>query len=247
MKVSECLTEKYPKEIVDHILSSYAEVENNFRLEKWKPSELDAGHFVEAVRRLVDNELFGLYVGFDKGIVSFNQKVLNKYESATGNEAYRIMIPRALYAMYCIRNKRGVSHISSISPNKMDASFMLSSTKWVLAELVRIAGATSPDEAQKMVDVVIDRQVDLVWDDGETFIILNKKIKAPEKVLIALYKDDRVETEVLRCRVECKNKSNFTKILRELKKEKMIGLNEKGICKLSPLGVKTAESLVNNR
>ena len=55
MKVSECLTEKYPIEIVDHILSSYAEVENNFRLEKWKPSELDAGHFVEAVRRLVDN------------------------------------------------------------------------------------------------------------------------------------------------------------------------------------------------
>ena len=120
-------------------------------------------------------------MGFDKGIVSFNQTVLNKYESATGNKAYRIMIPRALYAMYCIRNKRGVSHISSISPNKMDASFILSSTKWVLAELVRIAGATSPDEAQKMVDVVIDKQVDLVWDDGETFIILNKKLKHRRK------------------------------------------------------------------
>ena len=43
----------------------------------------------------------------------------------------------------------------------MDTSFIPSGTKWVLAELVRIAGATSPDEAQKMVDGVIDRQVDL--------------------------------------------------------------------------------------
>ena len=34
MKVSECLIEKYPKEIVDHILSLNAGVENNFRLEK---------------------------------------------------------------------------------------------------------------------------------------------------------------------------------------------------------------------
>lgn len=175
MKVRKCLIEKYPKEIVDHILSMDAEVENNFRLEKWKPSELDAGHFVEAVRRLVENELFGSYVGFDEAIVLFNQTVLNKYETATDNEAYRIMIPRTLCAMYCIRNKRGVSHISSISPNKIHANFILSIIKWVLEELVRIACATSPHKAQNMVDVVIDRQVDLVWDDGGTFIILNKK------------------------------------------------------------------------
>ena len=137
-------------------------------------------------------------------------------------------------------------HISSISPNKMDASFILSSTKWVLAELVRIAGSSSPDEAIKLVDQVIDRQVDLVWDDGETFMILSKKLKASEKVLVALYKDDKIEIEILRSRVEYKNKSNFIKILDKLKKDKLIDINEAGIYKLSPLGVKVAESIVNN-
>jgi len=246
MTIKQCLTGIYPEEIVNHILSAYAEVEDNYRLEKWKPSELDAGHFVEAVRRLIENELFGSYIGFDKSIGSFNQGILNRYESATGDEVYRIIIPRALYAMYCVRNKRGVGHISSISPNKMDASFILSSTKWVLAELVRIAGSSSPDEAIKLVDQVIDRQVDLVWDDGETFMILSKKLKASEKVLVALYKDDKIEIEILRSRVEYKNKSNFIKILDKLKKDKLIDINEAGICKLSPLGVKVAESIVNN-
>ena len=246
MKVSQCLTGKFPKEIVDHILYSYAEVENNYRLGKWKPSELDAGHFVEAVRRLIENELFGSYVSFSKSVGSFNQAILNKYESATGDEAYRMIIPRTLYSMYCVRNKRGVGHISSISPNKMDASFILSSTKWVLAELVRIAGASSPDEAQKLVDVVIDRQVDLVWDDGETFMILSKKLKASEKALVALYKNDKVDIEVLRSRVEYKNKSNFIKIICELKKNRLIDINDQGICKISPLGNTIAEAIINN-
>ncbi len=246
MKAEQLLVSRFPAEIVKHVISSYVEVEKNYRLEKWKPSELDAGHFVEAVRRLIENELFGNYVSFDKGIGSFNQSVLNKYESATGDESFRIIIPRTLYAMYCVRNKRGVGHISNISPNKMDASFILSSTKWVLAELVRIAGASSPDEAQKIVDQVMYRQIDLIWDDGETFMILSKNLKASEKVLVALYKEDKVDIEVLRKRVDYKNKSNFKKILHELKKNKLIDLNEIGICKLSPLGIREAESILNN-
>lgn len=233
-------------EIVEHILSSYTEVEENYRLEKWKPSELDAGHFVEAVRRLLENELTGTYVSFEKSMGSFSQAVLNKYESATGDEEYRIIIPRILYAIYCVRNKRGVGHISNISPNKMDASFILSSTKWVLAELVRLAGSSSPEEAQKLVDMVTDRQVDLIWDDGESFMVLNKKLKASEKALVVLYKEDKIHVEILRARVEYKNKSNFMKILYEMKKEKLIDINDEKLCKLSPLGVKAAEAVVNN-
>ncbi|MCP5135914.1 MAG: hypothetical protein H6981_03815 [Gammaproteobacteria bacterium] len=245
MKIEELLANSFPQEIVEHILSSYLEVEKGYRLEKWKPSELDAGHFVEAVRRLIEHALFNSYTPFSTSLGSFNQGVLNRYESSTGDESFRILIPRTLYAMYCVRNKRGVGHISSISPNKMDASFILSSTKWVLAELIRIAGASSPDEAERLVSQVTEKQVDLVWDDGESFMILSKKLKASEKVLIALYKEDKIDLEVLRIRVEYKNKSNFKKILLALKKDKLIDINDAGICKLSPLGVVSAEAIVN--
>lgn len=245
LKISQCLQQIYPKEIVEHIVNSYAEVQQNYRLEKWKPSELDAGHFVEAVRRLIEKELFGSHTPFSQSLESFNQSVLNRYESATGHESYRILIPRALYSMYCIRNKRGVGHISTISPNKMDASSILSSAKWVLAELIRISGESTPDEAQILVEKVIERQVDLIWDDGETFMILSKKMTAPEKTLVALYKEDKIHIDELRKRVHYQNKSYFKKLVASLKKEKLLDLNDQEICKLSPLGVKRAEQLIN--
>lgn len=246
MKIDQYLCSSYPKEIVDSIVKTYLDVESNYRLEKWKPSELDAGHFVESVRRLVEHELFGSYTPFNKSIGSFNQSALNKYESATGDETFRILIPRVLYAMYCIRNKRGVGHISAISPNRLDASFILASAKWVLAELIRLSGSSSPSEAQSLVAKVVERQVDLVWDDGDTFMIMNKKLRASEKILITLYKEDRIQLEQLRSRVDYKNKTNFRKIVLGMKKDKLLDINVQEICKLSPLGLIEAEQIAKN-
>lgn len=244
-EIQSVLQSTHPNDIVHHLVKSYRDVEDNFRLEKWKTSELDAGHFVETVRRLIENQLFGAYTAFSTAIGSFNQATLNKYEAATGAEEYRILIPRVLYAMYCIRNKRGVGHISTISPNKLDATLILNSAKWVLAELVRLASATSPDQAEQLVDTILTRQVDLIWDDGETFMVLNKKLRAPDKVLLALYKEDRQTVEALRIKVDYKNKSAFNKIIDELQRDKNIALTTDGICKLSPIGVKAAEALVH--
>lgn len=170
---------------------------------------------------------------------------LNRFESAPGDETYRILIPRALYSMYCIRNKRGVGHISTISPNKLDATYILYSAKWVLSELIRISSSTSPSEAQLLADQVIERQVDLIWDDGETFMILDKKMKASEKALLALYKKDNLPIEELQLKVGYKNKSNFKKIILGLRNEKLLDLTNDEVCKLSPLGISRVESIIN--
>ncbi len=244
-KIKLILETAFPQEIVEHILRTYTEVESSFRLEKWKSSELDSGHFVEAVRRLIDYVLNGSYTPFAVSICAFNQGVLNRYESSTGLEEYRILIPRVLYSMYCIRNKRGVGHISSISPNKLDATYILHSAKWVLAELVRLSGSSSPDDAKQITDEILERQVDLIWDDGESFMILDKKLKATDRILLCLYKKDRISVEELRTRVDYKNKSNFRKLISDLRRDKFIDLITEDICKLSPLGVISAERIVS--
>ncbi|CAG9176365.1 hypothetical protein [Cupriavidus pampae] len=239
------LTTAFPKEIVTHMLQAYDEVAHNYRLEKWKTSELDAGHFVESVRRLIEQQLFGQFTPFSTAMGSFNQGVLNKYEGAqSGGDEFRILIPRVLYAMYCIRNKRGVGHIGIISPNKLDASFILNSAKWVLAELVRLAGGNAPDEASRLVDQILERQVDLIWDDGESFMVLNSKLRAPQKVLLVLYKQDRLGIESLREKIQYSNKSAFKKIVQSLQRSKHIDITIDGLCKLSPLGVAEAEAII---
>lgn len=245
-KISSHLSSRYPAELVSALLSAYEEVLTNYRIEKWKPSELDAGHFVEAARRIIEQELFGKYTSLSKSTGSFSPAVLSKYESATGDEAFRILMPRILFSVYCIRNKRGVGHISSISPNKLDATYILNSTKWVLAELVRIAIAANPDEAHELTSAILEREIDLVWDDGETFMILNSKLKANQKVLISLYKRDRLEIEELRSLIGYKNKSDFRKLVQKLKSNNLIDITANSICKLSPLGIKEAESIIEN-
>ena len=96
MRIDNLLKQKFPDKIVIRIVQSYYDIENNYRIGKWKTCELDAGHFVEAVRRLIEHELLGSYTPFSKRLQTFNQNVLNTYESARGNESFRILIPRVL-------------------------------------------------------------------------------------------------------------------------------------------------------
>src|SRR5688572_28399603 len=111
--------------LAGHILSAYQEVESNYYLKSWKTSELDAGHFVEAIRRFIELRLFGKYTPIGQRLSTFNDAALKAYENAAGEESYRIHIPRVLYSIYGIRNKRGVGHLGLVSPNHMDASFIV--------------------------------------------------------------------------------------------------------------------------
>ena len=43
----------FPHELVDALMDSYVEIKTNFITQKWEPSELNGGKFVEAVIRIL--------------------------------------------------------------------------------------------------------------------------------------------------------------------------------------------------
>lgn len=241
--IKDALRSRFPEDIVEHLIQAYKEVEREFSLSRWKTSELDAGHFVESARRAIEHELFGAYKPFSTSLGSFSPAVLQRYEQGTGHESFRLIIPRALYSVYCVRNKRGVGHVGEVSPNHMDATYVLASVKWCMAELVRLSTTLSTTEATAMVDQIVERQVEAIWDDGETFMILSK-ISARAKVLLALYKRDNTPDSALQEMVEYTNSSRFKVILKKLKAEKLIDYRLDGQCKLSPLGVQFVEEQI---
>lgn len=71
MNVDAILKSRYPNDVVRVIIDAYREIEGNYILGKWKASELDAGHFVEGVRRALESELFGSFtpIGDRKSVV----------------------------------------------------------------------------------------------------------------------------------------------------------------------------------
>lgn len=244
MQAKHILETAYPLEIVEALITSYAEVESNFRLGKWKVSELDAGHFVESARRLLEHTLFGYFTPFSEKIGSFSESTLKKYEQASGDESFRILMPRILYSIYCIRNKRGVGHIAAISPNEMDAVYILYATKWVLAELTRKAASIAPKDAEAIVKSIVEREIEAVWDDGESFIILEPKLKLAEKILITLYKRDNIVDGELQALVAYSNRTRFREQLKKLKQDLLIDYRPDKRCKISPLGIARAESIL---
>lgn len=234
----------FNKEIAEGIVNSYGEIERNYVLRKWKPSELDAGHFVEAVRRALDLELSGSYLPFTQPLPRFDDNSLKHYEQKVGDESYRILIPRLLKAIYNIRNKRGVAHISNVNPNEMDATLILYAVKWVLAELIRLKSGLSLEETQALLDGIVERQSPLIWKEGSITWVLSPGMKTRDQILVLLYdRSPRTEKE-LREITEYANPTNFRSILRKLHKEKLVHFGKPGDCNLSPSGINAAEEII---
>lgn len=235
----------YPPELIDNMLTSYENALREYKKGNWQYFGNEVGQFVEVARRVVEYQLNGDFTPLTQKLPIFSEKILMSYEqhSASVSEVYRIIIPRILYAMYCLRNKRGMIHKSHIDPNKMDASVLLGNTKWVLAEFFRQASTLSFEKTEEIIDSIICRETAVVWDTGSALRILDTKMEAKDKVLCLLYiKDGKSEME-LQNDVEYKNTSNFRKILQKLHNDKFIE-RASGVCKISPTGMQRAELLL---
>ena len=112
LKILEAASDKT---LAAAILTTFKEVEKNFFLQSWKTAELDSGHFVEAARRFIDCRLSGTYCPIGKTLPTFNNAEATDWRDLSGNEAYRLHLPRALFAIYGLRNKRGVGHLGRIN------------------------------------------------------------------------------------------------------------------------------------
>jgi len=247
MKDAKTLLASLPEELINALLSSYTEIESNFVHRKWKVSELDAGHFVEAARRIVEHKLIGNYTAIGKDLPKFTDQVLVQYEQRSGDETYRILIPRVLRAIYGVRNKRGVGHLGKVSPNEMDATLILYNVKWVLAEIMRLESGLTPEETQRAVDRVVERQIALLWKDGDIVRVIDESMETRDQVLLHL-NDSSPQTETdLREKCEYKNPTNFRKILKGLHQKKLIFYGPDSKCLITPLGVKAAEKLALSR
>jgi hypothetical protein len=243
MKAFNILKAAYNEELAQHLINTYKEVENNYYLKIWKTCELDAGHFIETTRRIIELELFTTYTSFDKSMSKFNEGELQRYERSSGNDSFRIIIPRVLYSAYTIRNKRGIAHISKLPPNEIDASLIIQSVKWTLAEIIRINSNLSLSETQLLVEEIIDRKVFPVWKDGERKRIIDNNLKTKEKILIMLFDESNLTDTKLCDFVEYNHITKFREILISMHKDHLIDYYNK-TCKLLPKGKVAAENML---
>lgn len=221
--VEELLRRKFDSALVKSLLRSYVELKENFYLGKHKPTEMEAGHFVEAVRRLVQQEETGTFTPLGKKLPVFDNKELQRLESATSlYDSFRFHIPRALKLIYQIRSKRGAGHLAGeVNPNYMDSLLVVSVCDWVMAELVRLNSEdVSPQEAQNMVDNLAKRRIPLVQEIAGYPKILDPTLNIPKQIRALLYirSDEGASVQELQQWIKSTSKTNLLQALKRLDK-----------------------------
>lgn len=175
-------------------------------------------------------------------------KALEQADAKAYSRSVRIHIPRTLVALYEVRNNRGVGHAGGdVDPNHMDAVFVLQTSKWIMAELVRVFHAVDTMEATKAVDTLTSRTLPLVWEIGNSKRILNTKLSMKDKTLALLYssKEPVSESDLYQW-VEHSNASVYRRdVLVKAHKAKLVEYDRgTRIVQLSPLGIKYVEEKV---
>jgi len=241
----------YPQDIVDALINSFIEIKENYYLRKHEPAELNGGKFVEACVRLLQHQLRGSYTPIGVPIRNMVQELRNFEQTpSTYPDSYRLHIPRVLLGVYNIRNRRGVGHLGGdVNPNLADSTLILSVVSWVLAELYRMHYAVSIDEAQKIVDDLVERKLPLVYEVHNVKRVLAPKLTAKDQTLILLYSvypKQLSEVELLQF-TEYSNLSAYrNRILRELHRQRLINRNSNGTCVILPPGLRYVEEHYND-
>ena len=230
------------------LLAAYGEIVRNYREHRWEPSELNGGKLCEIVYSVLHGYVEGKMPSrATKPKNMFTACVsLENADAAVFPRSVRIQIPRLLIGLYEIRNSRGVGHVGGdVDPNNMDARLVLESSKWIMAELVRVFHSISTVEASEVVDSLIDRTVPMVWETtAAKKRVLQRGLSMRDQTLLLLYSSSApIEEITLFAWVEHSNASVYRRdILRKAHKERLLEYDERStVVELSPYGVAYVE------
>jgi len=205
----------------NHILGSFLE-------RKWRPSELSGGRFCEIV--------YSIIKGYPANYPASPSKPRDFVKACRSIEScsnlprsFQILIPRLLPALYEIRNSRNVGHVGGdVDPSFMDSSAVVSISSWIMAELVRVFHGISTEEAQQVVDQLVEYRHPVVWSSGDVRRVLRTGLSLKNRILILLgHGSGKASIKDLISWTEVRNRSYFKNQIKALHNARFIEYDER--------------------
>jgi hypothetical protein len=217
--IKEILSSRLDADLVESLLEHYKELKQKFFLGQYEPSQLNCAKFAEVIMRILEYITKKNYTPFGENVsLDDLTKKLEQLPKDKFSDSIRIHIPRIIRATYDIRSKRGVAHIGEISPNLMDATFVISACDWILAEFIRLYHTGDPNEAQTIIDSIVERKIPIIEEFGDNLKVLNPALSIADKILLILYKKypNYVSTSDLKKWIKTKSPAHITTVLSRL-------------------------------
>lgn len=244
-ELAEDLSQDLSKQLVEKLLKTYKEIKENFYLNRHEPAELNAAKFCEVIFRILEHETTtGHYTPLGTRIRNLGDRFRSFENITAANDSVRFHIPRVAIAIYNIRNKRGVGHVGGdVDPNLADASFVCAGADWILAELVRLHYHCTLEEAQELVDGLVQRKLLLIYKVGNRKRVLNPSLTYAEQTLLLLAGEfpQGVRDQTLWEWTGHSHLPTYKKdVLRPLHKKRLIEYSD-SFCTALPTGVRIVE------
>jgi len=235
-----------PSSLRSELVEEFDKITRNYREGRWEASELNGGRFCEIVYSIIAGHLDGDNYPANAKKPSRFKDACERLSNAptTYSESARLTIPRVLVPLYDVRNRRGVGHVGGeVDANHMDATFVLHTTQWVMAELVRIFHNTDTATASEVVKNLTDRTVPAIWKVGDVSRILDPSMTLADGTLLLLYSELGAQSDKdLAKNLEQEKLGNYRRVLDRLHRARLIEYDRaKGIAHISPLGEKEVE------
>ena len=138
-----------PAALSAKLFEEYLEIKKHFAMNDWGPGQLKGGRFAEVVLRIYQNLLGDQLTPFGTDINPREKtRLLNSVESSGSIEGHvRQKTVPLVRLLLDFRNSRDAAHLGGFNANSMDALFVLTSTTWMVCELVRVYGGYTMPEA----------------------------------------------------------------------------------------------------
>jgi hypothetical protein len=228
------------------LLSEYDSLVTNYSEQKWTAAELSGGKFCEIVYTILDGYAKTAYTAKPSKPANFVEACRRLESNSSVPRSFQILIPRLLPPLYEIRNNRNVGHVGGdVDPNHMDAATVLAIAAWVMAELVRVFHATTVQQAQEIVDSIVERPVPLIWQSGQVKRVLDPKLKLREQVLVLIGScAGPVDVTSLQTWTECKSKTYFNRVIGALHKSRLVEASDGKTVRLLPPGTAAVSQII---
>ncbi len=212
-----------PAQLVDEVLDAYVEAKRRFYLGDHRPQEVEGGRFSEAVFRVLQHVAGMKVTPVGKSLPSVDTLLMSFANVSGQPDSIRLHIPRTLKLIYDIRNKRDAAHLADgIDPNLQDATLVTSCMDWVVAELVRLHHGVTADQAQRIIEDLVTREVPVVQEiDGQPVILAD--LQPRDQALLMLYRAgaEGVSLDELAEQLRIARKDNLRTRLRALDAAKL--------------------------
>ncbi len=245
-QIGKDLGNHLPKTLVNSLINSYQGMKQEFLLGRYEPCVVKGGKFVEAAVRILQHVSTGSYTPLNQSINDM-KKTLLKFEQlprGSTDESIRINIPRILLGVYNLRNKRG-AHLSGVDPNRADATVFSSCADWTLAEFIALYLGATRDDAQIIVDGLVQRPLLMVHRMKDIRRVLLPSLTHKDQTLLLLAHEHPLPLSVseLRGAIEVTNITNYcNRVLSTLHANRLIEYNTRNQeCSILPPGLKYVE------